>query len=970
MIPLKEDQLGTIKGKKGYTYKLTPEDILWAGRAVCYEGGWDPADVLWCMAQRYVHIGKGYRESDYQHFYKLLRAYSQPINPIWTSTGWKCKKGGPFHNKWQCEEERLDRRDEAQSISWDELYAKKKNKARLDTVLQWAQGNVANTCVGAVHFAAPDESAGFLENRKNARLVKKAGNWFIAIAGSRSWENDAVIIVGPDGSSSLDASPPAEGNTGTGGTSGTTPPDNKPVNGIAAVATPLPAGSELDWSEQCASDWYNHTERDFTGGYFPIGSNGIWHGGVHIHAAKGSMIHATMAGHVVAVRLGPNNFDNYGSSNFILLRHELSGRELSGLQPDENSAGSFEAEKRYPLYSLYMHLNTDPVDSANPALKKIGWLYKIDTTEGLAGSVGKKGDNATADVELVQELLGKIGKYTGMIDGDCGPLTKKAIYSFQSGFSKKPDSRVDPGGKTWNNLLAALDEKSDGNVDSELLERIADGGIVALDKPVDAGEAIWTSGYSGDESAPEDLIHWEIFSPENLFPSLPLSEDLDDDYSLDCPSILSQVGQDGDLFEWEKNSIVDEAEVEKFYSSNTKAMEMRTMVCRFHNGWAVNPDTALSKFEDIFETEGIADALRPYMWWNDALSAGVELPDDPKVYHYNPITLLSACAGFLADNPEEESDYDDSAAQDDYPPEEEPSEEDATGEENDADGTDDTGSPEPIPDVGDDYSDNNDDTPDSDAPDDDATDSFPNKNKPFEEINQGNPNSMFYCWRWEKGKKVRRTTGRSACCAVSIINILNHYDFQKDLSHREKISRLVKFMRGPKKAQQYDGESIPPKVIPTYDYISGTADPRTEKLFGALKEYTGNKFEPYWIELNEKPYRRKLLKDLGVEVMDGTIETVREIVEKGGKLMFSTNGGVQGGLDAQGREVKGKPGKGYMPGGHFVVVSGIDTEGYFTIADPAGDGKPVRGWGDLARIKPEKLASRNFFGIKPAGNVV
>jgi D-alanyl-D-alanine carboxypeptidase len=75
------------------------------------------------------------------------------------------------------------------------------------------------------------------------------------------------------------------------------------------------------------------------------------------------------------------------------------------------------------------------------------------TTEGLSAAVGKGGINKTADVLIVQNLLiargfGSFGK----ADGICTQSTVAAIVSYQSGFLKKPDGRIDPGRTSWQHL--------------------------------------------------------------------------------------------------------------------------------------------------------------------------------------------------------------------------------------------------------------------------------------------------------------------------------------------------------------------------------------------------------------------------------------------------------------------------------------------------------------------------------------
>jgi flagellum-specific peptidoglycan hydrolase FlgJ len=78
----------------------------------------------------------------------------------------------------------------------------------------------------------------------------------------------------------------------------------------------------------------------------------------------------------------------------------------------------------------------------------------------IGGSVGRGGVNRWADVAQVQQLLNEhrplgIGRLA--IDGDCGPLTERAIERWQAQLlhMRKPDGRVDPHGPTLQALNRA-----------------------------------------------------------------------------------------------------------------------------------------------------------------------------------------------------------------------------------------------------------------------------------------------------------------------------------------------------------------------------------------------------------------------------------------------------------------------------------------------------------------------------------
>ncbi|RDH85990.1 MAG: peptidoglycan-binding protein [endosymbiont of Galathealinum brachiosum] len=79
--------------------------------------------------------------------------------------------------------------------------------------------------------------------------------------------------------------------------------------------------------------------------------------------------------------------------------------------------------------------------------------------KGILSSVGKSGKNIREDVHLIQDLLNhKIKRMPGekrlIVDGLIGPKTIKLITKYQSIVlkMKKPDGRVDSGGKTFKSL--------------------------------------------------------------------------------------------------------------------------------------------------------------------------------------------------------------------------------------------------------------------------------------------------------------------------------------------------------------------------------------------------------------------------------------------------------------------------------------------------------------------------------------
>ncbi|WP_293970768.1 hypothetical protein [Sphingomonas sp.] len=75
-------------------------------------------------------------------------------------------------------------------------------------------------------------------------------------------------------------------------------------------------------------------------------------------------------------------------------------------------------------------------------------------------SVGESGRNDPADVTIVQTMLNQIGDLLGSaplpVNGNCTPSTIETIRNFQFRLVNllKPDGKIDPGGRSWNKLVA------------------------------------------------------------------------------------------------------------------------------------------------------------------------------------------------------------------------------------------------------------------------------------------------------------------------------------------------------------------------------------------------------------------------------------------------------------------------------------------------------------------------------------
>ena len=137
----------------------------------------DMAAVLWCMSSLFVPAGQNAKYGLYFNtFTSLLKAYSQPINPIWRRDGTRCRPGGPNHTRNNCSENRLRRRDRISTIEWHQI----PENVRIIT-LAWAYGLLENPVPRAIEFADHNVSSSFLRASPGSECPDdyKIRNWFI-----------------------------------------------------------------------------------------------------------------------------------------------------------------------------------------------------------------------------------------------------------------------------------------------------------------------------------------------------------------------------------------------------------------------------------------------------------------------------------------------------------------------------------------------------------------------------------------------------------------------------------------------------------------------------------------------------------------------------------------------------------------------------------------------------------------------
>jgi len=172
---------GTIKTKGGYSYQITPEDLLWLARSVQHEAG-NNAATAWTYAQL-LAMRRG------SSLKSLVQAHSQPINPIWRRDGSKCRPGGAYHDRDECAERRLVVRDRAAAMPWSEI-----RPAIRETIVKFATARLPNPVPRAANFANAPVTTRYLLRHPSSAIVLREGNWYITESQTNSWPADFVTI--------------------------------------------------------------------------------------------------------------------------------------------------------------------------------------------------------------------------------------------------------------------------------------------------------------------------------------------------------------------------------------------------------------------------------------------------------------------------------------------------------------------------------------------------------------------------------------------------------------------------------------------------------------------------------------------------------------------------------------------------------------------------------------------------------
>src|SRR5690554_5603573 len=246
-----------------------------------------------------------------------------------------------------------------------------------------------------------------------------------------------------------------------------------------------------------------------TGGFYPMGGNGLWHGGIHMdnatHPTLNAGVRCIADGEVIAYRLHaqypvsayqseshctPAPF----STSFVLVKHRL--------MPPASEANT-GTPPALVFYSLYMHLQDWAGYQSNPSLPRP--TFWSDTTH----RVDTQGSNlnlraqARTDSAILASLPNGTRVKVAPEKGDFCKLLE--IFDDSASPRLNPDANGQLPG-----YLAARFLRADERVPTT-------DQVIVLEQPVaiTAGALVGYPGvYQNHDSAGKPLLHLEVFSCE------------------------------------------------------------------------------------------------------------------------------------------------------------------------------------------------------------------------------------------------------------------------------------------------------------------------------------------------------------------------------------------------------------------------------------------------------------------------
>lgn len=254
------------------------------------------------------------------------------------------------------------------------------------------------------------------------------------------------------------------------------------------------------------------------GGQYPMGENGLWHGGIHFDQGTAdifdqSSLRCIADGEVIAYRVNDTYpFNEYiedtqqprrltFSSSFVLVKHTLRPASPDASAPALNE----QSIPELTFFSLYMHLLDWAGYKAREDLARPEFWeeasYIVNTQDG--------GLNVRATPRANGTILAQLAKGTEITIASADEGFSKLV-SITSG-SAEPNLTPENGGHLPGYVATQLLKAQHVPKDTDQ--------VVVLDQPIhiEAGQLIGYPGvYQNYNGAAQSLVHLEVFSCEDV----------------------------------------------------------------------------------------------------------------------------------------------------------------------------------------------------------------------------------------------------------------------------------------------------------------------------------------------------------------------------------------------------------------------------------------------------------------------
>jgi hypothetical protein len=425
--------------------------------------------------------------------------------------------------------------------------------------------------------------------------------------------------------------------------------------GGVGVSFPLGMAAACDVRTAPSEPFFRGVESKPSGG-FPLGRSRMWHGGIHLFAPYGTMVRAIADGEVVACRCGSSDAVNYGSRNFLLLRHVWME------QPAPRNP-------RY-WYSLYMHLDQGKAaaDSNYRWRRQLFLRSKAYLKPLVPCPVFEHIADGTK--HYLRPLDGRQNnECRGVVAGDAVELHANANVN-----AVTLDDYL-AGLKTWaanpaQSTLARLADPAKviyaftklENADVATLE----AGLAGLATPdtvvavpaahrfrVAAGESIGQVGAEPSHpllSADGPFVHLEVFSEHQLLtaPGWTVVDGGDAGAAADRRAAVNALLTAKVIAE-PPDKVLLSADLDGRQDDILRD-KLRSVILKMPSLWKVDWLAALDAKKDQFarKPKSLADAgadFNTWRWWDTVAAAdNTILPTAAKIFHYHPLAFLLALA--------------------------------------------------------------------------------------------------------------------------------------------------------------------------------------------------------------------------------------------------------------------------------------------------------------------------------------